>query len=181
MREKTLRGAVIPAIVLLAWLGVSCGGEPEAPEPVPAPEASERAAPPEPATSPAPVPVRPAPPLAARREPIVESRLIPGAPMPSSFPQDLPVPEGAALVGAFDGGAANSMVAWEIDGSPEALVREMKDRYERGGWLVTMAEMDGDEGLVFAIKGPRAVMTTIRAAGSGRATIETISLLEPPQ
>ena len=41
MREKTRRRAVIPAIVLLAWLGVSCGEEPEAPEPVPAPEASD--------------------------------------------------------------------------------------------------------------------------------------------
>ncbi len=180
MREKTLRGTVIPAIALLAWFGVSCGGEPEAPEPVPAPEASERAAPPEPATSPAPVPVRPAPPLAARREPIVEPRPIPGEPMPASFPQDL-VPEGADMVAAFDGGEARSVVAWETDGSPEALVREMKDRYERGGWLVTMAEMDGDEGLVFASKRPHAVMTSIRPADSGRTTVETISLLEPPQ
>ena len=99
--------------------------------------------------------------------------------MPSSFPQDLPVPEGAAQVGAFDGGAANSMVAWEIDGSPEALVREMKDLYERGGWQVSMAETEGDQGLVFASKRSHAVMTSIRPADSGRTTVETTFLLQP--
>lgn len=181
MTDKTLRGGVIPALVLLAWFGLACGGEstPSTPEAeAPAPEMGEQAAAP-PATSPPPSP--PARPMPQRpeRQPILEPRPIAGEPMPPSFPQDLPVPDGAEMVAAFDGGEVRSIVAWEADGSTDALVQDLKSRYEQDGWEVTMAETHGQEGLVFASKGPHAIMTAIRPADSGRTTVETTSLRKP--
>lgn len=179
MSEKTLRGALIPALVLLVWFGLACGGEsaPSTDEMEPAPEMSEQAAAPPstppPPRQPAPMPQRP------ERQPVLEFRPIPGEPMPASFPQDLPVPDGAEMVAAFDGSDGRSIVAWEADGSSDALVQDLKSRYEGDGWEVTMAETHGQEGLVLASKGPHTIMTAIRPADSGRTTVETTSLRKP--
>lgn len=165
-------GLALAAAALLGcvWILAACGGEPSAP-------AEEPAAPAVAPPAPAPAPPRAAAPPAPSGSQVDPSRVelryeaVEGKPIPDAYPDDLPAPEGAAQVAAYDGGEAVSIVVWEAQDPPGVVADALGSQYEGAGWQVnSLAE--GEEVVIFALKGEHVSMTRVTLEGE-KTRIET--------